>query len=94
LQIEESEWNWNKTFGLDAQEVEVTGLEQNASYVFEAFIIETDGSKTSKEKISSDYFHTLECNANGYHIFSHLKLQIEAYFFLQMTKQYFLNTIN
>jgi hypothetical protein len=65
LQTGESEWNLTETFGLDAQEVEVTGLEQNASYVFEAFIIETDGSKTPKEKIRSDYFHTLECNANS-----------------------------
>jgi hypothetical protein len=57
----------NKTFGLDAREVEITGLEQNATYDYQAFIIETDGSKTPSKKIRSGYFQTLKCNANGYH---------------------------
>jgi hypothetical protein len=65
LQTGESEWNFIKAFGLDAQEVEITGLEQNASYVFEAFIIETDGSKTPNKIIRSGSFQTQECNANS-----------------------------
>jgi hypothetical protein len=54
-----------RTFGLDAQGVEVNGLEQNATYVFEAFIIETDETKTPKENIRIGHFQTMECNANS-----------------------------
>lgn len=45
--------------------MEFAGLEQNASYFFEAFTIETDGTKTPRERIRSGYFRTRECNGNS-----------------------------
>jgi hypothetical protein len=65
LQKGKSEWSLTKTFGLDAKDIEVAGLEQNATYVFQALIIETDETKTLSDKIRNGHFQTLQCNANG-----------------------------
>jgi hypothetical protein len=65
MQQGESQWSLPKRLGLDVQVVEVDGLEQNTSYVYEAFVIESNITQTLSAKIRHGSFRTLECNANS-----------------------------